>query len=307
MEPGSIDFPPCSLHLPGGLCQSFQVQLCCFLRRFKYTVHQLRWAMWYTVLINPWFWGTNIPQIVNWGQGWTAYYWKKTTLWKIPKVDSADAWKAIGLSKNGHPMLRQEQQRELPLQHLPEFLPLKMTIAFHFTKLAGILKVIWGPSSLKKQTKKVAFVGQIFREFSPHQSPLTPKILRKWIVVDPGCLYEESHQNLIKSLKKIAFPNLGVTLWLVDPLFQHFPTLSQFIVGISNVQDCSGFFLAMINLWSPRKERPSLVSSNMERSGLNLPAFEDRPSERNHDDTGADLLVSFIYHLKIPKVLSFVS
>jgi hypothetical protein len=55
MEPGSIDFPPCSLHWPGGLCQSFQVQRCCFLRRFKYTVHQLSWVMWYTVLINPWF------------------------------------------------------------------------------------------------------------------------------------------------------------------------------------------------------------------------------------------------------------
>ena len=181
-------------------------------------------------------------------------------------------------------MLRQKKHRELPLQHLPEFLPLKMTIGFHFTKLAGI----WGPSSLKKLHES-GKLGQILRENS---SPLTPKILRKWIVVDPGCLYEESHQNLIKSLKKIADPNLGVSKRLVSVfptfsnIFQHVPTLSQFFVGISNVQ----FFSAMINRWSPRKERPSGV--------MIVPAFDDRPSKLNHDDTGADLLVSFIYHLK---------
>jgi hypothetical protein len=52
-------------------------------------------------------------------------------------LDSADAFQPLAY-KNGHPMLRQKKHRELPLQHLPEFLPLKMTIGFHFTKLAGI-------------------------------------------------------------------------------------------------------------------------------------------------------------------------
>ena len=227
-------------------------------------------------------WGTNIPQIVNLGQGWTAYYWIYHTM-KDPH------W--IRLTPFSH----------WPIKMVLRCWDRKNTGSYHCNICQSSFHWRWpsvftSPNLLAyeaparwKNSMKVASLARFWGK-TPHHWLL--KILRKWIVVDPGCLYEESHQNLIKSLKKIADPNLGVSKRLVSVfptfsnIFQHVPTLSQFFVGISNVQ----FFSAMINRWSPRKERPSGV--------MIVPAFDDRPSKLNHDDTGADLLVSFIYHLK---------
>lgn len=138
---------------------------------------------------------------------------------------------AIGLSKNDHPMLRQKKHRELPLQHLPEFLPSKMTIAFHFTKLAGI----WGPSWLKNKPRKWRFVGQILKEFSPHH----------WLLKssENGSLstLDASMKRVTKiwsnHWKKLPTPIWGsfLDLWTrFSDIFQHCPNLLHI--------KCSGFF-----------------------------------------------------------------
>jgi hypothetical protein len=133
---------------------------------------------------------------------------------------------------------------------------LKMTIGFHFTKLAGI----WGPSSLKKLHES-GKLGQILRENS---SPLTPKILRKWIVVDPGCLYEESHQNLIKSLKKIADPNLGVSERLVS-VFPTFSNMFQHCPNFLWAYQMFSFFLPW-SIVDPQEKNDPPVSWSSPRS-----------------------------------------